>query len=268
MPRSLAAAAAAPRPLPLPLPPPPPPPLLLLLLLLLLAAAAAASDTVSVAVGDAPLPLAQPLPTNFASFSMEVPDAPAFFGPAVAPNRAFAALMNVLRGVSGGRGPSVRIGGNTADTSLWHEGPGPLPPNMSYAITRADLLSYASALPTWDGRVVIDTNFYVENSVARITDHVAAVSSILGWERVEGVEVGNEVEIYHDSGYRPQSWSEADYEAEWRLHVAAAEAAGMPRGRVQGAVFCCNNTSYNAAFASYAQRFGAEGLLASLSYHH
>ena len=255
MPRTRSAAAAPPPPL---LPP----------LLLIAAAAAAAGDSVSVAVGDAPLPLAQPLPTNFASLSMEVPDAPAFFGAAAAPNRAFAALMNVLRGVSGGRGPSIRIGGNTADTSLWQEGPGPLPPNMSYAITRADLLSYAAALPAWDGRVVIDTNMFVQNSVTRVTDHVSAVSSILGWERVEGVEIGNEVEIYHDSGYRPQSWSEADYEAEWRLHVAAAEAAGMPRGRIQGAVFCCNNTAYNAAFASYAQRYGAEGLLASLSYHH
>jgi hypothetical protein len=230
--------------------------------------AANATDTVTVSVGDEPLPLAQPLPPNFASFSMEVPDALIFFGAAEAPNRAFANLMNVLRNVSGGRGPSVRIGGNTADTSLWHEGPSPLPPNMSYAITRRDLLSIAAALPTWDGRAVIDTNFFVENSVVRVTEHVAAVAAIMGWERVEGVEIGNEVEIYHDSGYRPQSWTEQDYEAEWRSHVAAAEAAGMPRGRIQGAVFCCNNTAYNAAFAGYAARYGAEGLLASLSYHH
>jgi len=242
--------------------------LALVLILFTFSCAAASSDTITVAVGDAPLPLALPLPTNFASFSMEVPDALHFLGPAARPNAAFANLARTLRDVSGGRGPSVRIGGNTADTSAWHEGPSPLPPNVTYAITRADLLSIAAALPQWDGRVVIDTNFRLQDDTARVSDHVSAVSAILGWDRVEGVEIGNEVEIYHDSGFRPQSWSEADYEAEWREHVAAAEAAGMPRGRIQGAVFCCNNTQYNAAFASYAMRYGKQGLLASLSYHH
>ena len=194
-----------------------------------------AADTVSVTVGSSAL--AAPVAPNFASFSMEVPDGILFMGPPGAPNSAFANLMNVLRNVSGGRGPSVRIGGNTADTSLFWESGDPLPRNCSYAITRADLQSYAAALPTWDGFAVIDTNFFLQNDTARVSAHVAAVSQYLGWERVEGVEIGNEVEIYHDDGYRPQSWSEEDYEVEWLAHVAAAEAAGMPHGRIQGGKF-------------------------------
>ena len=230
------------------------------------AAIAAAGDTVVVTVGSSAL--AAPVATNFASFSMEVPDGMLFMGPPGAPNTAFANLMNVLRNVSGGRGPSVRIGGNSADGSLYWESADPLPPNCSYAITRADLQSYAAALPLWDGRAVIDTNFFLQNDTARISAHVAAVTQYMGWERIEGVEVGNEVEIYHDDGYRPQAWTEQDYEVEWLAHVAAAEAAGMPHGRIQGAVFCCNNTAYNAAFAGYAARYSAKGLLASMSYHH
>ena len=233
------------------------------------AGCAAAADTVTVTVGGAALPLALPLPGNFASLSMEVPDALKFFGPASSPNAAFANLMNMLRNVSGGAGPSIRIGGNSADTSLWWERPSqPLPPNQTYAITRVDLLAYAAALPLWAGRAVLDTNFYLQDDVTRVSDHVTSVGEFIGWDLVEGVEVGNEVEIYHDSGYRPQSWSEADYEREFVAHVAAAEAAGMPPGRIQGAVFCCNNTSYNAAFPAYASRYGGAGKLASLSYHH
>jgi hypothetical protein len=234
-------------------------------------AAEAEADTIVVAVGTAALPPGLPVPPNFASFSMEVNDALAFLGTAEAPNLAFANLVNVLRNASamggGGLGPTIRIGGNSADYSLWWPpGSGPLPPNQTYAITEADLRAYGAALPLFDGSIVIDTNFFVQDDTSRVSAHVAAVDRLLGWDRVVGVEVGNEVEIYHDDGFRPPKWSEADYETEWRAHVAAAEAAGMPRGRVQGAVFCCNNSEYDAAFAGYAKRYAP--LLASLSYHH
>ena len=68
---------------------------------------------------------------------------------AAAPNLPFIALLTVLRSASSlqPRGPSIRIGGNSADASVWWDGnPLPLPPNQTYAITRADLQAYAAAL--------------------------------------------------------------------------------------------------------------------------
>ena len=233
-----------------------------------LAAAAPAPphDAVTVTVG-APRAGCAPLPPNFASLSMEVPDAPLYFGAAGAPNAAFANLMRALQRASGGRGPSLRIGGNTADHSVFLP-TGALPPNTTYRITQADLDGYAAALPAWDGRAVIDTNFFFENSTAWVAAHAAAVTASIGWDLIEGVEMGNEPEIYHDEGYRAPAWTFADYEREFEAHVAAAEAAGMPHGRVQGAVFCCHNPSYDGGFANYSLKYAARGDLASVSHHH
>ena len=109
---------------------------------------------------------------------------------------------------------------------------------------------------------------FLQNDASWAAAHVKGLAELWGWERVEGVEVGNEVEIFHASGVRPHSWSFTDYEAEFEAHAAAMEAAGMPRGLIQGAVFCCNNSDYNAGLPSYTQKYAGRGLLTSISYHH
>jgi hypothetical protein len=232
-------------------------------------------DIVTVIVGSTANASANGLviPHNFVSLSVEVNGAVSFFGNVTNPNIAYSNLMNVLRNVSMGKGPTIRIGGNSADQSLWWEdNPHTLPPNQTYAITSVDLYSYAAALPTWNGKAVIDTNFFLGGTDAvatqRATDHAHAITTLIGWNQIESVEVGNEVECYHDNGIRPQNWSESDYEKEFIAHVTALETAGMPRGLIQGAVFCCNNSVYNAAFSNYTNKFTNLGILASVSYHH
>jgi hypothetical protein len=229
--------------------------------------AARAGDAVVIRVGETPCATCAPLPTNYVSLSMEVPDGLVYAGNASAPNAAFANLMRVLQRESNGRGPSLRVGGNSADKSVFLPS-GELPPNTTYRITQEDLAAYAAALPGWNGHAVIDTNFFVENDTTWIAAHVAAISGSIGWSRIEGVEVGNEVEIYHDAGYRPSNWTFADYEREFEAHIAAAEAAGMPHGLIQGAVFCCHNPSYDGGFANYSAKYAARGALASVSHHH
>jgi hypothetical protein len=235
--------------------------------------AVSSGDIITVTVGTSANVSGLEIPHNFVSLSVEVNGAVAFFGNASAPNIAYSNLMNVLRNVSKGRGPTIRIGGGSADRSLWWPDASlPLPPNQTYAITEHDLLSYQTALPTWNGRGVIDTNFFIQGTNAtatqRASDHALAISNTIGWSLIEGVEVGNEVECYHDSGYRPKDWDESDYENEFVAHVAALLAAGMPKGLIQGAVFCCNNTEYNAAFSKYTSTYTRTGDLASVSYHH
>ena len=45
-------------------------------------------------------------------------------------------------------------------------------------------------------------------------------------------------------------------------------AAGLPDGGVQGAVFCCNNSEYNAQLSNYTAHYAASGVAGSISYHH
>jgi hypothetical protein len=42
----------------------------------------------------------------------------------------------------------------------------------------------------------------------------------------------------------------------------------MPRGLIQGAVFCCNNSDYNSGLPGYTKKYAGRGLLTSISYHH
>ncbi len=236
--------------------------------LLLFTSVAFAFDSASISLSMTPR---SPFPVapNFASFSMEISNALTFLGKAGSINLPYVNLMNVLRNATGGvRGPSTRIGGNSAEFSVWWEGAPPLPPNQTYAITPEDIRAYSAAFPLFDGRAVIDTSLFVKNDPSWAVAHAKGVAQYLGWERVEGVEVGNEVEIFHDSGVRPHSWSFSDYEAEFEAHAAALEAAGMPRGLIQGAVFCCNNSDYNAALPGYTKKYAANGVLTSISYHH
>ena len=231
--------------------------------------ALAGGDTVTVTLTSDLL--SPPIDGAFASFSLEVNEALQYLGTPAAPNLPFAALCNALRSASGSeRGPSIRIGGGSADASLWWEQPGPLPPNQTYAITPLDIAAYAAALPRFNGRVVLDTNFFLQDNATWGAAHVAALARLwpagfsAGW--IEGVEIGNEVDAYHDSGFRPHEWGERDYEAEFGAHAAALEAAGLPYGLVQGATYCCDNPDYTSTFANFTARFAP--LLASVSWHH
>lgn len=221
------------------------------------------ADAVTVTV-NAPLDV-PPLPSTFVGLSMEVPDGVIFLGAAAFPNKPFAALMNTLRrAAGGGAGPTLRIGGGSADTSVYWEQPLPLPPNQTYAITRADLEAL-EALEQWNGSAVLDTNFWFADNTTFAAAHARGVTDTIGWGRIDAVEVGNEVDAYHDSGMRPSAWSVFDYEREFAAHVTALEAAGMPHGRVQGAVFCCNNSQYNREWPHYVSSFARD--LASISHH-
>jgi hypothetical protein len=88
------------------------------------AAAAGAADTASFAVGATRVSAATP--SDLVGFSYEVPCATQMFSlaPGV-PRSSFATLLGHLRvaaagrggNVDGVRGPNIRIGGNSADTS-------------------------------------------------------------------------------------------------------------------------------------------------------
>lgn len=63
------------------------------------------------------------------------------------------APQNVLRDCSGSVGPNIRVGGNSADESVYTSGP--LPPGDTYRITSADLEAYKLAIPTWNGSLTL-----------------------------------------------------------------------------------------------------------------
>jgi len=139
-----------------------------------------------------------PIPVDFVGFSLEINNAGPILGLPPAPlNGVYVQLMRNLAAASGAAGPNLRIGGNSADGSLWWPpGSGPLPANISYAITAADLEAYARAIPAWRGSLVLDTvlaGVAADQSVRLATAHYAAARAALPAALLDTmrVEIGN-----------------------------------------------------------------------------
>lgn len=156
---------------------------------------ASARDTVSVNLPPASAPaLAASIATNFASFSYEVDCGLPMLTFGGGPRPSFVALMRELQSVSGGAGPNLRIGGNSADKSAWLPAPAPLPRNDTYRITPADVAAYLAAVPLWNGSITPGVNFRDAADAALAVAHVQGLTAGIPWSSplIEAIEVGNE----------------------------------------------------------------------------
>lgn len=106
-------------------------------------ALARAGDTVHVQLTKHAL--CDPLPSDFVSFSIETMSMqPTLTFPpgSSTPRPSWINLMNNLRsavnGGNTGKGPNIRVGGNSADTSVYLPGTAPLPTNDTYRLTPTD----------------------------------------------------------------------------------------------------------------------------------
>ena len=211
------------------------------------------------------------IPARFVSFSIEVGSAPEVFlvgGLGGAPRASLARLVNALREAAGDeRGPMVRVGGNSADESAYVP-TGDLPNGTTYRISDADLEAYAAVVPMWNGSLVIDITLRYPGSPGADLDvaHLKAVGDKVGWDLVEGVEVGNEVDLFFENGIRDSSYVYRDYRPEYALVSKAIAPVVAPAGRpmVQGATWCSTHWSV-ANFTSYINEFASD--FASLSLH-
>ena len=153
--------------------------------------ASTGSTTLAIDLSDSTL-ISAALPSNFVSLSAEVDDTPRYLGSASNYSSSFVALMQLLcNSGATARGPTLRVGGDSSDYSLWWPaGSGALPPGQQYAITDADLDLYSAVLPLWNGRMVLGTSLYLANDTRWGAAHAAAVTAHAGgWSLIESVEV-------------------------------------------------------------------------------
>jgi len=212
-----------------------------------------------------------PIPGRFVSFSIEVSRAPDVFlvgGLGGAPRASFAQLMNALRAAAGDdAGAMIRVGGNSADESAYTSAAA-LPNGTNYRITDADLDAYAAAVPAWNGSLVIDTTLRYPGSQGAQLDvaHLAAAVKRVGFGLIEGVEIGNEVDLFFENGIRSPSYVYNDHKPEFRLANDAVAPVLAPGGRprIQGATWCSTHWSL-ANYSDYVASFGAS--FGSISIH-
>lgn len=205
--------------------------------LLALARGASSADTLTLDASAAKSFGHGTVPSDFASFSYEVPCARAMLTQGTAPRKSFVGLMQQLQAVNGKAGPNIRVGGNSADESAWAPGTGTLPDNATYRITQADFEAYVAAVPLWKGTVTPGLNFRGGADATLEIAHATALAAAIPWSSglVESVEVGNEPDLYPRNGDRPPTWGGADYAREaGAVMDALRKDAGVPANRVQG----------------------------------
>lgn len=206
----------------------------------------------------------QPVRPNFAGVSLEVHCLPEQLG--AYPNKPRVSYTNLLQNLqrqSGLEGPIIRIGGNSADESVYNPNSLAVPNNTRYNISAMDLKSYEQFGKEFDVAFVIDTNFAVANSAKWGVAHIQGVAQVMEWNRIKAVEIGNECDLFFENGLRPTSFNYEEYKQQFDLYRDAYLAAGMPSKRIQGGTFCCSH--FDSHVADYIMEEKSQ--LKTFSYH-
>ena len=163
---------------------------------LLLPLSTAANDNVTafITLTNSSSPLIQP---NFVSFSLEVSTALGWTGTdPTNPKPTFLALMSYLRLTPHSPGPTLRIGGNSADESWWNPNrTQSRPANISYDIGEVDVLAVDAAVRAMNGSAVYGLNFRRGWNSSWAVAHATAIGRLVGWDRAR-LEIGNECDLY------------------------------------------------------------------------
>src|ERR1700722_8724674 len=145
---------------------------------------------------------------GFAGFSYEKGQmANAFFWPQ---NADAIGLFKLI-------GPSLlRIGGNSVDKTTWTpSGRG----RTSGQVAPSDIDALAGFLKATGWQVLYGTNLATSTPALAAGEIAYAVQSLGSF--LYGIEIGNEVDLYHSNGYFPSTWGFSDYLTLWQSFAAA-----------------------------------------------
>lgn len=156
------------------------------------------------------------IPSDFMGLSIEYPAVKAYLGATPAyPNAVFRRLLTNL-----GAG-SLRIGGDSQDTSCWNTRSGHDRTGCAFTITPSlPAVAFSTAAAT-NWRVIMGINLAISNpSAARtyVTDAILP-SSLSDTTDLLGLEIGNEPDIYSQYHLRPPRYSFAHYLHEFEGYV-------------------------------------------------
>ena len=141
-------------------------------------------------------------------------------------------------------GPSLlRIGGNSVDKTTWApNGKG----RTSDQVAPSDIDALAGFLEATGWQVLYGVNLAQSTPALAAAEVAYAVQSLGSY--LYGIEVGNEVDLYHSNGYFPSTWGFSDYLALWQSFVAAIRQLS-PNVPLTGPVAASNVSGYVAPFA-------------------
>jgi len=220
-----------------------------------------ASDEVTVAI-DTSSYISSPINPRFASYSYEYGGLPSVAGTTPNLRASFFQLMNNIKGYTGSS-PQFRIGGNSADTSWWNPDKLPFPPKVTYNILPAEVQTVQDVTSKLDTVATLSVNFDNANNASWAIEYMEAVSKQIGWDNIYAIEIGNEVDLFGDNGFREKGYNYTQYKKEFDFYVNAI-APYVPKRFIQGATFCCLSSFFDQ-IPSYVQNENSK--IKTLSVH-
>ena len=156
---------------------------------------------------------------GFLGLSLEYPAVEAYAGSD--PNAINPVFEQLIRNLSPGQAPELRIGGDTTDWTWWPVPGAPKPHGVRYSLTNDWVHVTAALTHTLGARLILGINLELGSPTDASAEATTLVDGI-GAGSIDGLELGNEPELYgsfsfyrlangtHVNG-RPAGWDFSDY---------------------------------------------------------
>jgi hypothetical protein len=155
-------------------------------------------NAVPVTVSDSPV--GRPIASGFLGLSFEYPAIRRYTGSDS--NAINPVLVKLVRNLTPGQSPVLRIGGNSTDSTWWPLTSVPRPPWVRYSLSSGWLDTTRALASTLGARLIVGINL-AANSHSISAAEASALVSGLGRQYIQALELGNEPEVYgHFPWYR------------------------------------------------------------------
>jgi hypothetical protein len=163
-------------------------------------------------------PSSAPIPSGFLGLSMEFYAVHEFTGSD--PNAINPVFLQLIRNLTPGQAPVLRIGGDSTDQTWWPV-PGVLPPRgIDYTLTPGWIRTTAAMAKALGAKLIVGINLILNRPALSAVEARALLSGLGG--SVEALEPGNEPDLYgtlpwyqtvsnHSIYARPPSYDVADF---------------------------------------------------------
>ncbi len=152
-----------------------------------------ARATGRVTITGARMPAIRPIEPGFIGLSLEYPTLLRYTGSD--PAHLDPILPQLLRALSPGGSPSLRIGGVSTDHTWWPMRRIRRPPGVTYTLTPAWLAATGAFIRQLGARAIVGVNLEAGRPALAIAEARALLGGI-GRARIAGVEIGNEPSNY------------------------------------------------------------------------
>ncbi|MGH2883611.1 MAG: hypothetical protein ACRDPA_13090, partial [Solirubrobacteraceae bacterium] len=147
--------------------------------------------TVSLTLSGAPAGRA--IPSGFLGLSLEYPAVEAYAG--TDPNAINPVFEQLIRNLTPGQAPNLRIGGDTTDWTWWPVPGVAKPHGIRYTIGNNFAAVTAALAHAVGARLILGVNLELDSKIDAATEARALVAGV-GANSIEALELGNEPELY------------------------------------------------------------------------